>query len=417
MNDLIIHNIGKLFNPDPEKFGRIKICKNCSVIIKNGLIEEIIPAEVEINAAKLEHFDSLDAKGMSVLPGFVDSHAHPVFAALRNKEFEMRNAGMSYLDIAKAGGGIKNSVKKLRAMPEDELYKISKKRVNEFLKFGTTTLEAKSGYGLTLNDEIKMLRVIKRLNDTLEIDLVPTFLGAHDVPEEFKDNREGYISLLINEMIPKIAEEKLAIACDIFIEKNYYTVEEGRKILTAAKNHGLGVKIHADQMTDNGGSGLAAELGALSADHLEFISDEAIDKMIKNNVVFNLMPGSSFFLGMKDFPPTRKIIEKGGICALSTDFNPGTCYCSSLPFIMTISAIYLKLTSEELLWASTLGGAKALGLEKEIGSIEKGKNADLLIMNINELSEIPYSMGMNLVKKVIKNGKIVILEDLCSSGK
>jgi len=407
-NNLIIHNIGRLYNPDPKKFGVIKTYENCSVVIKNGLIDEIIPAEVEINAVRLEHFDALDAKGMSVLPGFVDSHAHPIFAALRNNEFEMRNAGMSYLEIAKAGGGIKNSVKKLRAMTEDELYKISSSRIKEFMKYGTTTLEAKSGYGLTTEDEIKMLKVIRRLNDKFEIDLVPTFLGAHDVPEEFKDNREGYISLLINEMIPKIAEEKLAAACDIFIEKNYYSIEEGRRILTAAKDHGLGVKIHADQMTCNGGSELAAELGALSADHLEFISDEAIDMMIKNNVVFNLMPGSSFFLGMHDFPPARKIIEKGGICALSTDFNPGTCYCYSLPFIMTISAIYLKMTAEEIIWAATLGGAKALGLEKEIGSIEKGKKADLLIMNMNELSEIPYSMGMNLVRKVIKNGKVVI---------
>jgi len=407
-NDLIIHNIGKLYYPDPAKFGKIDIMEKCSIIIKNGLIDEIIPAEVEINAVRLEHFDVIDAKGMSVLPGFVDSHAHPIFAALRNNEFEMRNAGMSYLDIAKAGGGIKNSVKKLRAMTEDELYSVSAGRIKEFLRFGTTTLEAKSGYGLTLEDEIKMLKVIRRLNDRIDIDLVPTFLGAHDVPDEFKDDREGYISLLVNDMIPKVAEDKLAVACDIFIEKNYYTIEEGRRILTAAKDHGLGVKIHADQMTCSGAGELAAELGALSADHLEYISDEAIDKMIKNNVVFNLMPGSSFFLGMRDFPPARKIIEKGGICALSTDFNPGTCYCYSLPFIMTVSAIYLKMTADEILWSSTLGGAKALGLEKEIGSIEKGKKADLLIMKADELSEIPYSMGMNLVRKVIKNGKVVI---------
>ncbi|HQO10125.1 MAG TPA: imidazolonepropionase [Clostridiales bacterium] len=405
---LIIHNIGRLFDPDPDNFGKINVLENCSAIIKNGLIEEIIPAEVEINAAKLEHFDALDARGMAVVPGFVDSHAHPVFAALRNNEFEMRNAGMSYLDIAKAGGGIKNSVKKLRAMTENELFAASAGRIKEFMRFGTTTLEAKSGYGLTLEDEIKMLKVIKRLNDKYEIDLVPTFLGAHDVPEEFKDDREKYISLIINEMIPKVAADKLAVACDIFIEKNYYTIEEGRRILQAAKDHGLCVKIHADQMTCTGASELAAELGALSADHLEYISDEAIGKMINAGVVFNLMPGSSFFLGMHDFPPARKIIEKGGICALSTDFNPGTCYCYSLPFIMTISAIYLKMTAEELLWSATIGGAKALGLEKSIGSLSKGKKADLLVMKFSELSELPYSMGMNLVRKVVKNGKVAI---------
>lgn len=407
MNDLIIHNIGKIFTPDPAHFGKMNEVENCSIITKNGLIDEIVPADLEINASKLEKFEILDAKGMSVLPGFIDSHAHPVFAALRNSEFEMRNAGKSYLEIAEAGGGIKNSVRKLRAMSEDELFRASKKRVLEFLKFGTTTLEAKSGYGLTLEDEIKMLKVIKRLNDELAIDLVPTFLGAHDIPEEFKEDREGYINLLINEMIPKVASEKLAVACDIFIEKNYYTIDEGRRILTAAKENGLDVKIHADQLTSNGGSGLAAELGALSSDHLEYISDADIDSMIEKGTVFNLMPGASFFIGMRDFPPARKIIEKGGICALSTDFNPGTCYCYSLPFIMTVSAIYLHMSAEELVWAATAGGARALG-KADVGTVEKGNKADLLIMKIKELSEIPYSMGMNLVRKVIKNGKVVI---------
>ena len=375
--------------------------------MKGNIIDEIIPADIEINASKLEKFEVLDAKGMSVLPGFIDSHAHPIFAALRNNEFEMRNAGKSYLEIAEAGGGIKNSVRKLRAMSEDDLFRVSKKRVLEFMKFGTTTLESKSGYGLTLDDEIKMLRVIKRLNEELPIDLVPTFLGAHDIPEEYKEDREGYISLLINEMIPKVASEKLAVACDIFIEKNYYTIDEGRRILTAAKEHGLDVKIHADQLTSNGGSGLAAELGALSSDHLEYISDADIDAMIEKGTVFNLMPGASFFIGMRDFPPARKIIGKGGICALSTDFNPGTCYCYSLPFIMTISAIYLHMSAEELVWAATAGGARALG-KTDVGTVEKGKKADLLVMDIKELSEIPYSMGMNLVRKVIKNGKVVI---------
>ena len=407
MNDLIIHNIGKLFTPDPDNFGKVNETENCSIVIKAGLIDEIIPADLEINASKLEKFEVLDAKGMSVLPGFIDSHAHPVFAALRNNEFEMRNAGKSYLEIAEAGGGIKNSVRKLRAMSEDELFRVSKKRVMEFLRFGTTTLEAKSGYGLTLDDEIKMLKVIRRLNGELAIDLVPTFLGAHDIPEEFKEDREGYISLLINEMIPKVAAEKLAVACDIFIEKNYYTVDEGRRILSAAKEHGLDVKIHADQLTSNGGSGLAAELGALSSDHLEYISDADIDAMIEKGTVFNLMPGASFFIGMKDFPPARKIIGKGGICALSTDFNPGTCYCYSLPFIMTVSAIYLHMSAEELVWAATAGGASALGLNDR-GVIAKGKKADLLVIKCGELSEIPYSMGMNLVRKVIKNGKLVI---------
>lgn len=407
MNNLIIKNIGKLYNPLPNKVGKINILENCSLIITDGKIQEVCAGDIEINAIRLEKYKILDAGGKAILPGFVDSHAHPIFAELRDNEFEMRNAGKSYLEIAEAGGGIKNSVRKLRKLTEEELYVISKKRVNEFIQYGTTTLEAKSGYGLTHDDEIKMLKVIKRINEESDIDLVPTFLGAHDIPEEFKDNREEYITTLINKMIPEVAKKGLAEACDIFIEKNYYTVEEGRKILSAAKENDLEVKIHADQLTCNGGSELAAELGALSSDHLEYISDKAIDDMIKNDVVFNLMPGASFFIGMTDYPPARKIIDKGGIIALSTDFNPGTCYCMSLPLIMTISAVYLKMTAEELVWGATIGGAKALRKEDSIGSIEVGKKADLLIMDIRNISELPYSMGMNLVKKIIKNGKIL----------
>jgi imidazolonepropionase len=269
MNNLIIKNIGKVYNPLPGKVGNIHIHENCSMIITDGIIQEICANEIEINAIRLENYEIIDAEGKTVLPGFVDSHAHPIFAELRANEFEMRNAGKSYLEIAQAGGGIKNSVRKLRKLSEDELYNISLKRVNDFIKYGTTTLEAKSGYGLTHDDEIKMLKVIKRINEENDIDLVPTFLGAHDIPEEFKDNREEYIYTLINKTIPFVAKENLAEACDIFIEKNYYTVEEGRRILTAAKNNGLKVKIHADQLTCNGGSELAAELGALSSDHLE----------------------------------------------------------------------------------------------------------------------------------------------------
>ncbi|MCK4978778.1 MAG: imidazolonepropionase [Candidatus Delongbacteria bacterium] len=407
MNNLIIKNIGKLYNPLPGKVGNIDILENCSLIISDGKIKEICSTEIDIDAMKLENYKVIDAEGKTILPGFVDSHAHPIFAELRDNEFEMRNAGKSYLEIAESGGGIKNSVRKLRKLTEEQLYVISKKRVNEFIKYGTTTLEAKSGYGLTHDDEIKMLKVIKRINEESEIDLVPTFLGAHDIPEEFKDNREEYINTLINKTIPEVAKESLAEACDIFIEKNYYTVEEGRRILSAAKENGLEVKIHADQLTCNGGSELAAELGALSSDHLEYISDKAIDDMIKNDVVFNLMPGASFFIGMTDYPPARKIINKGGSIALSTDFNPGTCYCMSLPLIMTISAVYLKMTAEELVWGATIGGAKALKKEDSIGSIETGKKADLLIMDIKNISEIPYSMGMNLVTTVIKNGRVV----------
>ena len=408
-NNLIVNNISKLFTPDPNKFGKFNIFCNVTVVVEEGKISQILTdnKQFEINAMRLEKYKVLDAKGLAMLPGFVDSHTHPVFAATRENEFEMRNSGKSYEEISQSGGGIRNSVRKLRKLSEDELYKKSVKIVNRFLTYGTTTIEAKSGYGLTLKDEIKMLRVIKKLDDNTKLDIIPTFLGAHEIPDEFRDNREGYISLIIGEMIPKIAEEQLAKACDIFIEKNVYTVEEGRRILTAAKRFGLDIKIHADQLTHSGASELAAELGAISADHLEFISDDAIKNMIEKNVIFNLLPGAAYFIRMKEYPPARKIIEMGGVVSLATDFNPGSCYSMSLPMIMNIASVKMGMTAEESVWAATIGGAMALKLEKTVGSIELGKKADLILMDIDNLKEIPYNMGMNLVEKVVKGGEIV----------
>lgn len=402
----IIKNINKCFIPNPECFGEVKELINPILIVENGKI-----AKVLTNYQEKENFSDteiIDAEGLSVLPGFVDSHAHPVFAATREDEFEMRNMGKSYLEIAATGGGIKNSVRKLRKMSEDELYAKAKVRIQEFLEYGTTTLEAKSGYGLTMEDELKMLRVIKRLNEELPIKLVPTFLGAHEIPEEYTDNREGYIKLLIEEMLPAVAKEKLAEACDIFIEKNVYTIEEGRRILTRAKELGLDIKIHADQLTPNGGSLLAAELDAVSSDHLEFISDEAIEKMIEKKVIFNLLPGATFFVGIDDYPPARKIIEKGGICSLATDYNPGSCHIKSMPAIMTISAIKMKMTAKELLWAATIGGAKALRRGNKLGTIQEGYAADLIFSTIETLQQLPYNFGSNTIKKTMIDGEFVL---------
>lgn len=408
-NNLIINNISKMFTPDTNNFGKFYVFYNVTIIIEDGKIFRVLTdnKEFEINAMILEKYKILDAKGLAILPGFVDSHTHPVFAATRENEFEMRNTGKSYEEIASSGGGIRNSVRKLRKLSEDELYKRSKKIIDKFLTYGTTTIEAKSGYGLTVKDEIKMLRVIKKLNDNSKLDITPTFLGAHEIPDEYRDNREGYIELIIGEMIPKIAEENLATACDIFIEKNVYTVEEGRRILTTAKRYGLDVKIHADQLSHSGASELASELGAISADHLEFISDKAIENMIEKNVVFNLLPGAAYFIRMKEYPPARKIIELGGIVSLATDFNPGSCYSLSLPMIMNIASVKMGMTAEESVWAATIGGAMALKLEETVGSIELGKKADLILMDIDNLKEIPYNMGMNLVEIVIKDGEIV----------
>ncbi len=407
MSDLIIKNIAKAFCPKENKVGQFKIIENANIVIQDGIITDVLSNNVSINARILEKFEILDAKNLCALPGFVDSHAHPVFAETREMEFEMRNQGKSYLEIAKSGGGIKNSVRKLRRLSFETLYERSKKRALKFLATGTTTVEAKSGYGLTLNDEIKMLEVIKKLNEETDLDLVPTFLGAHEVPEEYTFNREGYISLIMDKMLPLVKEKNLAEACDIFIEKNVYTLEEGERILTRAKELGFEVKIHADQLTCNNGSLLAAKLGALSADHLEFISEEAIEAMIAAGVVFNFLPGATYFVGIDTYPPARKIIDKGGIISLATDFNPGTCHITSMPIIMNIGAIKMHLSAEELVWAATMGGAKALKKDK-IGNLNKNSKADIILMDITKLEEIPYYLGDNLVKKVIKNGKVII---------
>jgi imidazolonepropionase len=407
MNNLVIRGISKIYSPT-ERFGEFKEYRNCSIVVEDGVIKEIVESDIEINALLLEKYEVLDARGKVLIPGFVDSHTHPVFANTREDEFEMRNQGKTYLEIAKSGGGIKNSVKKLREIPEDKLFALSRKRVSKFLEYGTTTIEGKSGYGLTLKDELKMLRVLKRLNDSMDLDIHSTFLGAHDIPEEYKDDRKAYIDLMVDEMLPKVKEEGLATACDIFIEENYYTIEEGRYLLEKAKGMGFDIHIHADQLTNNNGSILAGELNALSAAHLDFISDEGIESMIKGDTVFTLLPGATFFIKVKNYAPAKKIIEAGGTVAIATNFNPGSCYSVSMPLMMSIGAIEMGMSADQLVWGSTRGGAKALKLDSTIGSVEVGKNADLILLDIKTLKDIPYMMGINPVKHVVKNGKVVI---------
>ncbi len=406
MGNLLIRDINRVYSPR-EKFGEFNIYKNCSILIENGKIVKILEEDVEINALLLEKYEVLEGRGMSILPGFVDSHTHPIFANTREAEFEMRNQGKTYLEIAKSGGGIKNSVKKLREIPEEKLYRLSKKRVKKFLEYGTTTIEAKSGYGLDTENELKMLRVIKRLNNELDLDIKSTFLGAHDIPEEFKDDRAGYIKLMVEVMLPKIKEEGLASAVDIFIEENYYSLDEAREYLNKAKEMGFDIHIHSDQLTNNNGSVLAGEMKALSSAHLDFISDEGIKSMIEGGTVFTMLPGATFFIRVRNYAPARKIIEAGGTIAISTNFNPGSCYSVSMPLMMSIASIEMGLSADELAWGATRGGARALRLEDSIGSVEVGMNADLILLDIRSLRDIPYMMGMNPVKTVIKGGKIV----------
>jgi imidazolonepropionase len=349
----------------------------------------------------------IDAKDKVVLPGFVDCHTHPVFAGTREEEFEMRIRGKTYQEIAISGGGIKSSVRALRSKSKEELIRLALPRLDRMLSYGTTTIEAKSGYGLSLEDEIKILEVIKELNRIHPIDLIPTFLGAHEVPEEYKDKRKEYINIIAQIMIPEVAKRKLAVFCDIFCEKGVFDIDESRKILTAAKKYGFKLKLHAEQLSALGGAKLAAELGAVSADHLEFIDDEGIQMMKEAGVIGVLLPGACFGLGITEYPPARKMIDEGLAVALATDFNPGSSMTESMPIILSLACLMMKMTPAEAVIAATINSAYAVDIGEKIGSIEVGKKADLVIWNVQDYKEIPYHFGVNLVDQVIKNGRVV----------
>ena len=349
----------------------------------------------------------IDAKNKVVSPGFVDPHTHPVFTATREDEFELRIKGKSYQEISQAGGGIRSSVRKLRKCSKEELIKLALPRLDRFLSYGTTTIEAKSGYGLSLEDEIKSLEVIKELNAIHPVDLIPTFLGAHQIPDEYENKREKYIDLLTKEIIPEVAERKLAYFCDVFCEKGVFDLEESEKILGAAKKFGLKPRIHADQLTSFGGAELAAKVKAISADHLENISDQGIEKMKKAGVIAILLPGATFGLGLKEYAPARKMIDSDLAVALATDFNPGSSMTESMPIILSLSCLMMRMTPAETITASTINSACAVDKGDVIGSLMPGKKADLIVWDVENYKIIPYHYGVNLVSQVIKDGKVV----------
>ncbi|KKM12793.1 imidazolonepropionase [Clostridiales bacterium PH28_bin88] len=350
----------------------------------------------------------VDAGGKVVLPGLVDPHTHLVFAGSREHELELKLQGMGYLDILKAGGGILSTVRATRAAGKAELIKTAGKYLDQMLSQGTTTAEVKSGYGLTLEDEVKTLEVIRELNRSHPIDLVPTFLGAHAVPEEYKGNPEGYVDLVVEAMLPAVVREGLAEFCDVFCEEGVFSVEQSRRILLAAKERGLKPKIHADEIVSLGGGELAAEVGAVSADHLMAVSDQGIEQMAQQGTIAVLLPATTFCLMGKQYAPARKMIERGVPVALASDFNPGSSPVNSLQVVMGIACRQLKMTPAEVITAVTINAAHAIGRAAEVGSIEAGKKADLVVFDALTYRYLPYRFGTNLVEMVIKNGQVVV---------
>lgn len=387
---------------------RLGLIPNGSMAVRGERIAWVGPAREIGNQVVLSRGGRrLNAGGKVLTPGFIDSHTHLVFAGSREVEFELRIKGATYQQIADAGGGIKSTVENTRRASKEELAGTALKRLEQMLSLGTTTVEAKSGYGLSVRDELRMLEVLQELNREHPVDIVSTFLGAHEIPPEYAGRKEDYVRLVIEEMIPEVAARKLASFCDVFCEDGVFSLEESRRILERGMELGLAPKIHADELTPLGGAELAAEVGAISADHLLFVSEKGMDKMAEKGIVATLLPGTAFFLFLGRYAPARKMIQKGVSVALATDFNPGSCMTQSLPLITTIACTQMRMTPAECIIGITRNAARAIGQEDIIGSLEPGKQADFLLLDIPDYRHLCYHFGINHVSMVFKKGKEV----------
>jgi imidazolonepropionase len=410
---LAVVNCGELITLAGPRRARVRdemrdlsIVSSGAMLIRDGRIERLGP-QTGIEPHITAEYEIVDAGGRVVLPGFVDAHTHPVFAGTRVDEYEMRAGGSTYEEIAAAGGGIRSTVRKTRAASEDELFETALQRTQWFLRMGTTTIEAKSGYGLSLEAETKMLRVIRRLNAHGHLRLVPTFLGAHEIPDEFRGRTGEYVDLVVREMLPSIAREGLARYCDVFCEPNIFNAPATRRILSAARDLHLGIRLHADQLTRSGAAEIAAESGASTADHLEQIDAGGIEALAGSGVQPVLLPASVYTLGSRRFAPARAMINAGLAVVLATDFNPGSSPTPSMPFVLSLAATQTFMTPAESITAATINAAWSLGEGDRTGSLEPGKSADFVIHDCRDFREIPYFVGVEPALSTYLKGRLV----------
>jgi imidazolonepropionase len=413
LRSIVIHSAAQvvtLAGPRRPRVGRemeeLGLIENGAVLIEGDSIAAVGPTD-EVAAALPGTVRRWDARGLVVLPGFVDAHTHLVFAGDRVQEFEQRARGLSYEEIARRGGGIRTTVRHTRAASEEELLELARHRLRWFLAHGTTTLEVKSGYGLSRQEEVKLLRVIRRLRQEGPLEIVPTLLAAHVVPEEYEADRSAYLRMIVEELLPEVAREGLAEYHDVFCDVGAFTVEEARILMEAARAHGLKLRVHAEQLAHTGAARLAAEFRARTADHLEHVAEADIAALAEAGVMAVLLPGACFHLGHRTYPPARRLIEAGVPIVLATDFNPGTSPTPSMPMILALACTQMGMTPAEAITAATINAAYSLDRGHRVGSLEIGKQADLILCEASDYRHLPYFFGVNLVRAVFKRGRLV----------
>lgn len=411
MSNLIIHNAAQVVTCSGfagkrgKEMSDLQVIENGTVIVTDDLISHMLKQDEPIPVKK-QNYRIIDATGKTLLPGFVDPHTHFVFGGYREVEFSWRMRGDSYMEIMQRGGGIVSTTKSTRDATEEELMASSRQRLDAMLRLGITTVEGKSGYGLDKETELKQLCVMRRLNESHPVDIVPTYMGAHALPPEWKGREEAFIDFQIEEMFPLVAQQKLAEAVDIFCEEGVFTIAQSRRYLQAAREQGFQLKLHADEIVPLGGAELAAELHCLSADHLLQASDEGIRALAASETVATLLPLTAFSL-REEYARAREMIDAGCIVALATDLNPGSSFTASVPLLFALACIYMQMSPEEAVTAMTINSAAALGRADRIGSIDIGKQGDLILLQFPSYKFLPYHVGMNIVECVIKKGKIV----------